>query len=148
MIASRARLFNTLTLALLALTALLGAVLTVGVGVLTPEEVYRDAINYDTIGLLLGMMILLVGMPGAYFGQREHLLEVLGRIANQEERARLAHHQFRLPCAAATPAARSMPPNRRPSQRGERRQAVRRIASRCSPSTASRCLASASCPAG
>src|SRR5207237_3744595 len=38
--------------------AVAGAVAMVGFGVLTPEQVYRDAINWDTLVLLLGMMIL------------------------------------------------------------------------------------------
>lgn len=37
--------------------ALLGAVLMVAAGVLTPEEAYR-AVNYDTLALLLGMMLI------------------------------------------------------------------------------------------
>jgi Na+/H+ antiporter NhaD/arsenite permease-like protein len=38
--------------------AVAGAVAMVAFGVLTPEQVYRDAVNWDTIVLLLGMMIL------------------------------------------------------------------------------------------
>jgi Na+/H+ antiporter NhaD/arsenite permease-like protein len=38
--------------------ALLGAAAMVVFGVLTPEQVYRDAISWDTIVLLLGMMVL------------------------------------------------------------------------------------------
>jgi Na+/H+ antiporter NhaD/arsenite permease-like protein len=38
--------------------ALLGAVAMVAFRVLTPEQVYREAINWDTIALLLGMMII------------------------------------------------------------------------------------------
>lgn len=38
--------------------AVAGAVAMVAVGVLTPLQVYRDAVNWDTIVLLLGMMIL------------------------------------------------------------------------------------------
>src|SRR5258708_2015880 len=38
--------------------AVTGAVAMVAFGVLTPQQVYRDAINWDTIVLLLGMMIL------------------------------------------------------------------------------------------
>jgi len=38
--------------------AVAGAVAMVAFGVLTPEQVYRDAINWDTLVLLLGMMIL------------------------------------------------------------------------------------------
>ena len=37
--------------------ALLGAALMVGLGVMTPERAYR-AVNYDTLVLLLGMMII------------------------------------------------------------------------------------------
>ncbi len=37
--------------------ALLGAVLMVATGVLSPEEAYR-AVNYDTLALLLGMMLI------------------------------------------------------------------------------------------
>src|SRR5881397_1051858 len=37
--------------------ALLGAVLMVATGVMTPERAYR-AVNYDTLVLLLGMMII------------------------------------------------------------------------------------------
>jgi Na+/H+ antiporter NhaD/arsenite permease-like protein len=38
--------------------AVAGAVAMVAFGVLTPQQVYRDAVNWDTIVLLLGMMIL------------------------------------------------------------------------------------------
>ena len=38
--------------------AVAGAVAMVAAGVLTPEQVYRDAISWDTLVLLLGMMIL------------------------------------------------------------------------------------------
>jgi len=38
--------------------AVAGAVAMVAFGVLTPEQVYRDAVSWDTIVLLLGMMIL------------------------------------------------------------------------------------------
>jgi Na+/H+ antiporter NhaD/arsenite permease-like protein len=38
--------------------AVAGAVAMVAFGVLTPEQVYREAINWDTLVLLLGMMIL------------------------------------------------------------------------------------------
>src|SRR5207237_564817 len=38
--------------------ALLGAAAMVVFGVLTPEQVYREAISWDTIVLLLGMMVL------------------------------------------------------------------------------------------
>lgn len=38
--------------------AVAGAVAMVTFGVLTPEEVYRDAISWDTLVLLLGMMVL------------------------------------------------------------------------------------------
>jgi Na+/H+ antiporter NhaD/arsenite permease-like protein len=37
--------------------ALLGTVLMVGFGVLTPEQIYR-AVDYDTLVLLLGMMLI------------------------------------------------------------------------------------------
>src|SRR2546422_11108454 len=37
--------------------ALLGTVLMVGCGVLTPEQAYR-AVDYDTLVLLLGMMLM------------------------------------------------------------------------------------------
>ena len=37
--------------------ALLGTVLMVACGVLTPEEAYR-AVDYDTLVLLLGMMLI------------------------------------------------------------------------------------------
>ena len=38
--------------------AVAGAVAMVALGVLTPSEVYRDAINWDTLVLLLGMMVI------------------------------------------------------------------------------------------
>jgi Na+/H+ antiporter NhaD/arsenite permease-like protein len=38
--------------------AVAGAVAMVAFGVVTPEEVYRDAINWDTLVLLLGMMVI------------------------------------------------------------------------------------------
>jgi Na+/H+ antiporter NhaD/arsenite permease-like protein len=38
--------------------AVAGAVAMVAAGVLTPQQVYRDAISWDTLVLLLGMMIL------------------------------------------------------------------------------------------
>src|SRR6266436_797595 len=37
--------------------ALLGTVLMVGCGILTPEQAYR-AVDYDTLVLLLGMMLI------------------------------------------------------------------------------------------
>jgi Na+/H+ antiporter NhaD/arsenite permease-like protein len=37
--------------------ALLGAVLMIATGVMTPERAYR-AVNYDTLVLLLGMMLI------------------------------------------------------------------------------------------
>src|SRR5258708_35177276 len=37
--------------------ALLGSVLMVGCGVMTPAQAY-SAVDYDTLGLLLGMMII------------------------------------------------------------------------------------------
>ena len=45
--------------------AVAGAVAMVAFGVLTPGQVYRDAINWDTIALLLGMMILCGAMAEA-----------------------------------------------------------------------------------
>jgi len=38
--------------------AVAGAVAMVAFGVLTPKQVYRDAINWDTLVLLLGMMVI------------------------------------------------------------------------------------------
>jgi Na+/H+ antiporter NhaD/arsenite permease-like protein len=38
--------------------AVAGAVAMVAFGVLTPEQVYREAVNWDTLVLLLGMMVL------------------------------------------------------------------------------------------
>ena len=38
--------------------AVAGAVAMVAFGVLTPEQVYRDAISWDTLVLLLGMMVI------------------------------------------------------------------------------------------
>src|SRR5205807_5332443 len=38
--------------------AVAGAVAMVAFGVVTPTEVYRDAINWDTLVLLLGMMVI------------------------------------------------------------------------------------------
>jgi Na+/H+ antiporter NhaD/arsenite permease-like protein len=38
--------------------AVAGAVAMVAFGVLTPEQVYRDAVNWDTLVLLLGMMVI------------------------------------------------------------------------------------------
>ena len=51
--------------------ALLGAVLMVATGVMTPERAYR-AVDYDTLVLLLGMMLLLLGngMQGTLLGVR------------------------------------------------------------------------------
>ena len=46
--------------------ALLGAVLMVGTGVMTPERAYR-AINYDTLVLLLGMMLISAYLYLAHF---------------------------------------------------------------------------------
>ena len=48
--------------------ALLGAVLMVSTGVMTPERAYR-AFNYDTLVLLLGMMLIT-----AYLYLAHHLL--------------------------------------------------------------------------
>jgi len=46
--------------------ALLGAVLMVSTGVMTPERAYR-AVNYDTLVLLLGMMIISAYLYLAHF---------------------------------------------------------------------------------
>ena len=46
--------------------ALLGAVLMIGTGVMTPERAYR-AINYDTLVLLLGMMLISAYLYLAHF---------------------------------------------------------------------------------
>src|SRR5258708_19451489 len=46
--------------------ALLGAVLMVATGVMTPEQAYR-AINYDTLVLLLGMMLISAYLYLAHF---------------------------------------------------------------------------------
>src|SRR5438105_13357501 len=46
--------------------ALLGAVLMVATGVMTPERAYR-AVNYDTIVLLLAMMLLSAYLYLAHF---------------------------------------------------------------------------------
>src|SRR5881227_2016834 len=46
--------------------ALLGAVLMVATGVLTPERAYR-AVNYDTLVLLLGMMLISAYLYLAHF---------------------------------------------------------------------------------
>jgi Na+/H+ antiporter NhaD/arsenite permease-like protein len=46
--------------------ALLGAVLMVCTGVLTPERAYR-AVNYDTLVLLLGMMLISAYLYLAHF---------------------------------------------------------------------------------
>jgi len=47
--------------------ALLGAVLVVSLGVVAPAEVYARAIHFDTLGLLLGMMILAAYLAEAAF---------------------------------------------------------------------------------
>src|SRR6266849_8515069 len=46
--------------------ALLGATLMIGFGVMTPERAYR-AVNYDTLVLLLGMMIISAYLYLAHF---------------------------------------------------------------------------------
>jgi Na+/H+ antiporter NhaD/arsenite permease-like protein len=46
--------------------ALLGAVLMVSTGVMTPERAYR-AVNYDTLVLLLGMMLISAYLYLAHF---------------------------------------------------------------------------------
>ena len=46
--------------------ALLGAVLMVATGIVTPERAYR-AVNYDTIVLLLAMMLLSAYLYFAHF---------------------------------------------------------------------------------
>src|SRR5205085_3175656 len=46
--------------------ALLGAVLMVATGVMTPERAYR-AVNYDTLVLLLGMMLISAYLFIAHF---------------------------------------------------------------------------------
>jgi Na+/H+ antiporter NhaD/arsenite permease-like protein len=53
--------------------ALAGAVAMVAFRVLTPQQVYGEAISWDTLGLLLGMMILCSAMEGAgLFGWVAH----------------------------------------------------------------------------
>ena len=49
--------------------ALLGAVLMIATGVMTPERAYR-AINYDTLVLLLGMMLISAYLYLAHFFER------------------------------------------------------------------------------
>jgi Na+/H+ antiporter NhaD/arsenite permease-like protein len=67
--------------------AIIGAALMVGAGVLTLEEAYR-AINFDTIILLFGMMILVAN------------LRVSGFFALVSQRVvERAHHPFGLLCA-------------------------------------------------
>lgn len=44
--------------------AVAGAVAMVAAGVLTPEQVYREAISWDTIVLLLGMMMIFAQVDG------------------------------------------------------------------------------------
>lgn len=56
--------------------ALLGAVLMVALGVLDPEEVYQRAVSWDTIGLLLGMMILAAYLGEASFFRRASWLSL------------------------------------------------------------------------
>lgn len=55
--------------------ALLGAVLMIATGVMTPERAYR-AINYDTLVLLLGMMLISAYLYLAHFfeGRRTSFL--------------------------------------------------------------------------
>src|SRR3954467_3297841 len=45
--------------------AVAGAVAMVVFGVLTPEQIYRDAISWDTLVLLLGMMVITSGVARA-----------------------------------------------------------------------------------
>ena len=49
--------------------ALLGGSLMLGIGVLTPQEAYR-AIDFDTITLLLGMMIVVANLRVCGFWSR------------------------------------------------------------------------------
>ena len=53
--------------------ALLGAVLMVSTGVMTPERAYR-AVNYDTIVLLLAMMVVSAYLYLAHFSNGPRIL--------------------------------------------------------------------------
>jgi len=69
--------------------ALLGAVLMISTGVMTPERAYR-AVNYDTIVLLLAMMIISAYLlPRAFFrmGRRRGV----GILAHAAAAAPLPH---------------------------------------------------------
>ena len=63
--------------------ALLGAVLMVSTGIMTPERAYR-AVNYDTIVLLLAMMLIAAYLYLAYFF--EWAAEVVLAFARSPER--------------------------------------------------------------
>ena len=56
--------------------AAVGAVAMVVLGIVTPEEVYREAINWETIVLLLGMMILSAYLAAAGFFRRASWLAI------------------------------------------------------------------------
>jgi len=60
-------------------SALLGAVLMVAFGVLTPEQAYR-AVNYDTLALLLGMMLIAayLHLAGFFGWAADRILQVAG----------------------------------------------------------------------
>lgn len=59
--------------------ALLGAVLMVALGVLTPEQAYR-AVNYDTLALLLGMMLIAayLHLAGFFGWAADRILQLAG----------------------------------------------------------------------
>src|SRR5262245_63064684 len=65
--------------------ALLGTVLMIGCGVMTPEQAYRS-VNYDTLVLLLGMMLLAAYLfLGGFF---DWTADWILQIANTPQRDR------------------------------------------------------------
>jgi hypothetical protein len=71
--------------------ALLGAVLMVATGVMTPERAYR-AINYDTLVLLLGMMLISAYLYLAHFF--EWAAELVLNFSRTPERLFTVYHPY------------------------------------------------------
>ena len=75
--------------------ALLGAVLMVSTGVMTPERAYR-AVNYDTIVLLLAMMLVSAYLYLAHFFEwaADAVLEFSSRVFTHATAAIALSHAY------------------------------------------------------
>jgi signal transduction histidine kinase len=113
--------------------AILGAVLMVSTGVLTPERAYQ-ALNYDTLVLLLAMMLISAYLARAFFRVRGR--SAAGFCAHATAFAALADARFRNSFGTAG-ERHDLNPHDRRRGRSLARLALRRstIARRCGVGT-------------